>query len=267
MYRLNSLSLALMLVITVATVVLCTFGVLSLKLDKNQAFARCPNGTHKAPNGNCEAVSSHEGLPRCPNGYHRSPGGNCEAVNSNNSPNSGANFARSNTNNNSFLASGSVSRLASSSSPAIGTNETIPSLCHTNGFLPDSRCTPGETNPSVTQANIKDTICPSGYTRNVRPPVGYTEPLKIKLMKSYGFSGTPSSYELDHLIPLEIGGNPTAVKNLWPEPGYGQDNYHAKDRFENYLHDQICSGSMNLSTAQQEIATDWLSNWIRAGQP
>ncbi|MFL6399205.1 MAG: hypothetical protein ACJ72J_06445, partial [Nitrososphaeraceae archaeon] len=48
--------------------------------DKNQAFARCPNGTYKSPSGDCETVVSHAGLPRCPNGFHRSPGGICERV-------------------------------------------------------------------------------------------------------------------------------------------------------------------------------------------
>lgn len=50
--------------------------------DKNQAFARCPNGTHKSPSGDCETVVSHTGLPRCPNGFHRSPSGICEQVGS-----------------------------------------------------------------------------------------------------------------------------------------------------------------------------------------
>jgi hypothetical protein len=58
-------------------------------LESHEAFARCPNGFHKSPSGNCEAVTSHQGLPRCPNGYHRSPNGSCEAVNSNG--NSGSN--------------------------------------------------------------------------------------------------------------------------------------------------------------------------------
>ncbi|MFL6400226.1 MAG: hypothetical protein ACJ72J_11700, partial [Nitrososphaeraceae archaeon] len=48
--------------------------------DKNQAFARCPNGTHKSPSGDCETIVPHAGLPRCPNGFHRSPGGICEPV-------------------------------------------------------------------------------------------------------------------------------------------------------------------------------------------
>jgi hypothetical protein len=44
------------------------------------AEARCPNGYHKSPSGDCEPVLHHDGLPRCPNGYHRSPDGDCERV-------------------------------------------------------------------------------------------------------------------------------------------------------------------------------------------
>ena len=46
------------------------------------ASARCPNGTHKSPSGDCEQVVPHTGLPRCPNGFHRSPSGTCEQVGS-----------------------------------------------------------------------------------------------------------------------------------------------------------------------------------------
>ncbi len=121
----------------------------------------------------------------------------------------------------------------------------IPTACHIiNGGLPDPKCTPGAINPSVTQDNIKNTICVSGYTKTVRPPVSYTTPLKIKLMKSYGLTDSRSNYEFDHLISLEIGGNPVDVKNLWPEPGYGQNNFNVKDRFENYLHKVVCNGYM-----------------------
>jgi hypothetical protein len=54
-------------------------------------IARCPNGTHKSPSGDCEAEVPHTGLPRCPNGSHRSPSGNCEEVSSSSSPSSGSN--------------------------------------------------------------------------------------------------------------------------------------------------------------------------------
>jgi hypothetical protein len=153
-------------------------------------------------------------------------------------------------------------------SPPELSSSTIPTACHVvGGGLPDPRCTPGAVNPSVTQDNIRNTICVPGYTKTVRPPVSYTTPLKIRLMESYGFTDSRSNYELDHLIPLEIGGNPYDVRNLWPEPGYGEYNFHIKDRYENYLNNAVCSGSLSLSDAQKDIATNWISNWKNAGQP
>ena len=78
-------------------------------------------------------------------------------------------------------------------------------------------------NPRVTQANIKSTICKKGYTASVRPPRIYTEPLKKKDIALYGLADTQlKAYELDHLIPLEVGGNPTDPQNLWPEPYTGE---------------------------------------------
>src|SRR5438132_9110624 len=80
----------------------------------------------------------------------------------------------------------------------------VPPHCTVNGPLQDRSCTPGATNPAVTQANIKSTICVQGYTKTIRPPVSYTNPLKFRLMASYGQNGPPSAYELDHLISLEL---------------------------------------------------------------
>jgi hypothetical protein len=161
-----------------------------------------------------------------------------------------------------------TSAASSSALPTLSSSTAIPSACHILiGGLPDLKCTPGATNLSVTQHNIKNTICVPGYSRTIRPPVSYTTPLKMKLMQSYGFTDSRSNYELDHLISLEIGGNPTDVRNLWPEPGYVQYNFHIKDRFENYLHKQVCNGAMSLSDAQKEIANDWISSWKNAGQP
>ena len=83
-------------------------------------------------------------------------------------------------------------------------------------------------------------------------------------MKSYGFTDSRFNYEFDHLIPLEVGGHPPDVKNLFPEPGYGQYNFHIKDRFENYLHDQVCSGSMGLSEARERLQLTGYQTWIKA---
>ena len=74
--------------------------------------------------------------------------------------------------------------------------------------------TPGVVNPDVTQASITETICRSGWTRTIRPPVEYTNELKLEQMKAYRRAGAPSDYQEDHLISLELGGHPTDPRNL-----------------------------------------------------
>jgi hypothetical protein len=80
----------------------------------HQALARCPNGTHKSPSGDCEAVVPHTGLPRCANGFHRSPGGTCEEVSSSSSPSSGSNNDHGATESDDSVASTTPSSSSSS---------------------------------------------------------------------------------------------------------------------------------------------------------
>lgn len=138
-----------------------------------------------------------------------------------------------------------------------------PSSCHIAGELPDSHCTPGATNPAVTQATIQQTICVKGWTSTIRPPVTYTDPLKRQQMGEYGFTDAISLHEEDHLIPLELGGNPTDPTNLWPQPHAGNDGAslgsQAKDKTENATRAAVCDGRMPLSVAQKRIASDWVS--------
>ena len=117
----------------------------------------------------------------------------------------------------------------------------------------------GAINPTVTQGNIHQTVCVSGWTKTIRPPARYTTKLKIQQMKALGITGKPSDYEEDHLISLELGGNPTDPNNLWPEPWIGKYGAHAKDRLENALKREVCAGKTTLIDAQHEISTDWVS--------
>src|SRR5919204_2531027 len=78
--------------------------------------------------------------------------------------------------------------------------------------------TPGVRNPDVTQATISQTICRHGWTATIRPPSSYTDQLKVEQMEDYARTGSPSDYQEDHLISLELGGHPTDPRNLWPEP-------------------------------------------------
>ncbi|GAC1438112.1 MAG: hypothetical protein NVSMB51_13410 [Solirubrobacteraceae bacterium] len=124
------------------------------------------------------------------------------------------------------------------------------------GLLPDPGCTPGATLHADVRA-----ICRSGYARSVRN-VPYS--LKRRIYYSYGIRRHPrGTYEIDHLIPLELGGA-NAQSNLWPEAAPG---FREKDALENYLHEQLCSGRRTLGSVQDAIRKDWHAEWLRDGRP
>ena len=116
-------------------------------------------------------------------------------------------------------------------------------------YAADLARTPGVVNPDVTQANIATTICKHGWTRTIRPPTDYTNALKLRQMREYGVAGSPSLYQEDHLISLELGGHPTDARNLWPEP---YPRAAEVDSIENDLNAKVCSGDMSLDEAQRK---------------
>ena len=111
---------------------------------------------------------------------------------------------------------------------------------------------PGAINADVTQANVDKTICVRGWTKTVRPPTSYTNALKAQQMREYHLAGTASDYQEDHLISLEMGGNPTDPRNLWPEP---YPRAAVVDKIENELNAKICSGKLTLAQARHEEST------------
>jgi hypothetical protein len=117
------------------------------------------------------------------------------------------------------------------------------------GVHADPVRTPGVLNADVTQATIGSTICRRGWTRTIRPPVEYTNALKRRQMRAYGDVGRLSDYQEDHLISLELGGDPTDPRNLWPEP---YPRAAAVDRIENELNAKVCGGSLSLQAAQEQ---------------
>jgi hypothetical protein len=139
-----------------------------------------------------------------------------------------------------------------------------PNTCHIgskNGQdIPDPKCTPGATNPAVTQATIATTICQSGWTSTVRPPVSVTSRMKKLSAESYGIVGVAG--EFDHLVSLEVGGAPDDPRNLWVEPG---SIPNPKDAVENQLKAAVCAGLVPLATAQHAIATSWPTAFDDAG--
>ncbi len=126
--------------------------------------------------------------------------------------------------------------------------------------LPDPVLSPGDT-LDVT----KDDICVPGYSAKVRD---VPQSVKNQVYAEYGItSHAPGSYEVDHIISLELGGS-NSIKNLYPEPYFADLNAHVKDKLENKLHGLVCSGQVDLATAQHDIATDWVATYIKyIGQP
>lgn len=110
---------------------------------------------------------------------------------------------------------------------------------------------PRMVNHFVTQDNISQNICVSGWTATVRPPVSYTSYLKTEeLHFENNDQGVVSDYELDHRIPLELGGNPYRTENLWMEPHTKSEH---SDPLENSLKRQVCAGTLTLNDARWKI--------------
>lgn len=119
--------------------------------------------------------------------------------------------------------------------------------------------TPEMLNPDITQANIQDSICRKGFTKLIRPAVVYTNGVKFKLMREAGISEADADkYELDHIVPLAVGGHPRKLANLMLQPYEGALGARQKDRLELKLHDMVCAGELDLAIAQREIGSDWV---------
>lgn len=122
----------------------------------------------------------------------------------------------------------------------------------TSPLLPDAQMTAGATLPVAT-----GDICVSSYSKKVR---NVPADVKEQVYAEYSItSHQPGEYEVDHLISLELGGS-NSIKNLWPQSYLTQPwNAHVKDKLENELHAEVCSGKIDLPTAQHDISTDWIA--------
>jgi len=154
-----------------------------------------------------------------------------------------------------------------SASTALVAQAMHPSFCQVkfsnNYQLPDSHCTPGAINPSVTLDVLKN---PAFRTACLRNNVT-NEKQKAATYNTYAIThpqhnqGDSQTCELDHLVPLELGGADT-LDNIWPQCGPdGVDLngrfFKHKDLVENYLTHQVKAGAMPLYDAQLGIAKDW----------
>lgn len=122
---------------------------------------------------------------------------------------------------------------------------------HDRPVKPNARLTPG-----ATLAMSREELCavPDADESRLVPAA-----LAGQVFDNYGIRPTPRRYEVDYLIAPALGGA-TDVRNLWPQPYHeGVWNAGVKDALENQLRRLVCAGAVDLPTAQQEIAADWIA--------
>lgn len=84
-------------------------------------------------------------------------------------------------------------------------------------------------------------------------PVARLAPgVRSRLLDAYGVWWRPHLYVIDRLIPVELGGHPTHVSNLWPQLA---ERARRTDNLERFLLRKVCAGQMSLRAAQERIAS------------
>jgi hypothetical protein len=117
---------------------------------------------------------------------------------------------------------------------------------------PDRRCSPGAYYAHLT----KRVVCGANFHTSAIRNVPQSE--KFAVEREYGMAESyyGSRMEIDHIVPLELGGS-NDIANLFPEPGSGTANYHAKDALENRAKAEVCDGQLSLGVARRGFATNW----------
>jgi hypothetical protein len=117
---------------------------------------------------------------------------------------------------------------------------------------------PGAINDSVTQANVRRTICKPGWVATVQPPAAFVHEAKARLLKEHGITnGDAAKLEVDFLIPVALGGHPRKPENLWLLPSEGTWSARTKDRLEAKLRHLVCTGEITLLEARDAVRSDW----------
>lgn len=126
-----------------------------------------------------------------------------------------------------------------------------------SGEIPDSACSPGVV-ASTDEADVCGIVNGLSYSKRHRQtPAG----LKALIKKRYGQKDNQGEAEIDHILPLSLGGE-DSVMNLFWQPGPGQGykwTFKEKDKLEDWAWRQVCKRhTMTLAQAQAIfLAPDW----------
>ena len=140
-------------------------------------------------------------------------------------------------------------------------------------ILPDAVRTPGRSDPTITSDNYRRYLCAGKKSKKLhttderRPTTAYTNDVKVRQLEEWDYTNkTKGAYEEDHLISLELGGDPKVEKNLWPQPYSGKWNARVKDTLEHELGERICLDEgepdhISLRVARRVVTGDWITSY------
>ncbi len=115
--------------------------------------------------------------------------------------------------------------------------------------IPNAALTPGATillsrSAVCSQENVKNKDVPPSVRRRV--------------FEEYGLVNAQArAYEVDYLVTPALGGSDD-IRNLWPHSYSSLWNARVKDALEDRLREMVCSGRLDLTEAQREIAGNWI---------
>lgn len=131
------------------------------------------------------------------------------------------------------------------------------------GLTPRAALTPGAVREVSTQ-----TMCATGEDGERRE---IPHEVAVEVFRKYGIHDPqPRTYEVDYLVPPDLGGAGD-VRNLWPQPyNDGTWNARVKDALEDRLRALVCAGTVPLDVAQKDLTEDWIAayrKYFRTREP
>lgn len=113
---------------------------------------------------------------------------------------------------------------------------------------PSSLYTPGA-KTKATEAQV----CAPDYESSFKPVSGHE---RQDALGRYGKRDDDTSFELDHLIPVSLGGS-NDPDNLWPIAKNKEYGPEWKKQLGDTLHQMVCDKKITLKAAQDAVKKDW----------
>jgi hypothetical protein len=114
--------------------------------------------------------------------------------------------------------------------------------------LPSSFQTPGAKG-KASEAQV----CAADFEASVKPMAKWQHD---QALERYGKRPEDFTGELDHLIPISLGGT-NDLENIWPLPPNKDMGPEQKRELDRKLHQLVCDKTLTLKAAHEAIRKDW----------